>query len=249
MQSAFNSLQLAKGSHGLDAGCGVGLHAEMLADIIGSAGTVAGLDISPEFIDYARKLVREKKGQNHISFQVGDVNHLPFEDNFFAWALSVDCVGYAPGNPLPALKEMERVLKPGGQIAILFWSSQQLLPGYPRLEARLNATVSGIAPFHPEYSPESHPFRLLRPISEAGFCDIDVRTFTGSFHAPLSQDIRDGLIALFDMRWQNTESELSEKDHQLFEKLCDANSPDFILNIPEYYAFFTYSMFVGWAND
>lgn len=249
MQSAFQSLQLPAGSHGLDAGCGVGLHAEMLAGIIGSEGTIVGLDISPEFIDYARKLARKKNLQNQISFQLGDVNNLPFEDNYFDWVLSVDCVGYAPGNPLPALKEMKRVLKPGGKLAILFWSSQHLLPGYPRLEARLNATASGIAPFHPEHAPESHPFRLLRPISQAGFIDMDVRTFTGSFHAPLSQDIRDGLIALFDMRWQNTETELSVQDQKLYEKLCDANSPNFVLNIPEYYAFFTYSMFVGWAND
>ncbi len=249
MKSAFQTLQLPKGSHGLDAGCGVGLHSEMLAGIIGTAGTVVGLDISPEFIEYARNLAREKNLQNQISFQLGDVNHLPFEDSFFDWAISVDCVGYAQGNPFPALKEMKRVIKPGGQIAILFWSSQQLLPGYPQLEARLNATASGIAPFHPEYAPQSHPFRLLRPISQAGFSGIDVRTFTGSFHAPLSQDIRDGLIALFDMRWHNTETELSTEDQKLFEKLCVVNSPDFILNIPEYYAFFTYSMFVGWAND
>ena len=54
------------------------------------------------------------------------------------------------------LKEMRRVLKPGGILAVAAWSSEKLLPGYPRLEARLGATAPGIAPFHAGRDPALH---------------------------------------------------------------------------------------------
>ncbi|MEJ2303365.1 MAG: hypothetical protein P8Y14_17710 [Anaerolineales bacterium] len=79
----------------------------------------------------------------------------------FDWAWSVDCVGYAPIEPLPLVKELARVVKPGGRVAILAWSSEKLLPGYPVLEAHLNATSSGIAPFVRGKKPELHFTRAL----------------------------------------------------------------------------------------
>jgi len=247
--SAIQSFELPEGSHGLDAGCGIGLHLEMLAEAIGPGGTIVGLDISHEFLEYAKKLTRVKNRENQISFQHGNINKIPFEDNTFDWAWSVDCVGYAPGNALPALKELNRVLKPGGKLAILYWSSQQLLPGYPQLEAHLNATSPGIAPFKTGMSPVSHPFRLLSPLYNAGFADLNVHTFAGTVHGPLSEQLRNGLVALLQMRWQNSEKELSSQDQKLFQKLYDPNSPDFILNIPDYYAFFTYSLFSGKVGE
>ena len=79
-----------------------------------------------------------------ITFREGDVNQLPFDDDTFDWAWSVDCVGYAPMEPLPLVQELARVVKPGGSVAILAWSSEMLLPGHPLLEARLAATTAGL---------------------------------------------------------------------------------------------------------
>jgi len=53
------------------------------------------------------------------------------------------------------------------------------------------------------------------------------------------------LIALFEMRWPGVESELTQEDWAEYQRLCLPESPDFILNHPDYYAFFTYSMFRG----
>ena len=137
------------------------------------------------------------------------MNKLPFDDDTFDWAWSVDCVGYAPIEPLPVVKELERVVKPGGSVAILAWSSEKLLPGYPLLEARLNATSAGIAPFAKGKKPESHFARALGWFRDAGLEECTARTFAGDAHAPLTDDLRSTLIALFEMRWPGVESELT----------------------------------------
>ncbi len=71
------------------------------------------------------------------------------------------------------------------------------------------------------------------------------RTFAGDAYAPLSDDLRAALIALFEMRWTEVESELTPEDRAKYRRLCLLESPEFILNHPDYYAFFTYSLFSG----
>jgi demethylmenaquinone methyltransferase/2-methoxy-6-polyprenyl-1,4-benzoquinol methylase len=57
--------------------------------------------------------------------------------------------------------------------------------------------------------------------------------------------MRRALVALFDMRWPGVESELSPDDRAEYRRLCLPQSPDFIVDHPDYYAFYTCSMFYG----
>ncbi len=245
LRSAIEVLQLPPGSRGLDAGCGIGLLALLLAEAIDPDGHVTGLDVSQEFLTYAEGMVEKAGLAPRISFQEGDINHLPFEDNTFDWVWSTDCAGYRVKEPLPLFRELTRVIKSGGILALLFWSSQMLLPGYSLLEARLNATSVGIAPFEKGMRPEAHYFRTLRWMHKVGMKEATARTFIGNVQAPLSDEIRTAIIALFQMRWGQAESEVTEEDWTEYQHLCQPESPDFILDLPEYYAFFTYSMFYG----
>jgi ubiquinone/menaquinone biosynthesis C-methylase UbiE len=245
LRSAIQALQFPSGSRGLDAGCGIGLPALLLAEAVGPGGQVTGLDLSPEYLVYAKDIVKKAGLSEQVSFREGDVNKLPFDDDTFDWAWSADCVGYGPMEPLPLVKELERVVKPGGSVAILAWSSERLLPGHPLLEARLNATSSGMAPFVQGQKPELHFLRALGWFRDAGLEEPTARTFVGDAHAPLAVDLRSALIALFQMRWPGVESELTQEDRVEYQRLCLPESPEFILNHPNYYAFFTYSMFHG----
>ena len=245
IRSAIQALQLPSGSRGLDAGCGIGSHTLLLAEAVAPAGHVTGLDLSSEFLVHAREIAKKSSLSEHVSFQEGDVNKLPFDNGTFDWIWSVDCVGFIPAQPLPLLKELARVVKPGGSVAILVWSSQQLLPGYPLLEARLNATSLGIAPFVKGKRPELHFLRALGWFYEVGLEEPRAQTFVGDVHAPLSNDIRSALLSLFQMRWGEPQSEISQEDWAEYQRLCQPESPDFILNLPDYYAFFTYSLFHG----
>ncbi|MFX1355545.1 MAG: class I SAM-dependent methyltransferase [Promethearchaeota archaeon] len=245
LRAAIGVLHLPEGSRGLDAGCGIGLQVPLLAEAVGPSGHVTGLDLRPEFLVEAERIAEESGLSGQVFFQQGDVNKLPFEHDTFDWIWSASCVGYGFEEPLPLVKELVRVVRPGGIVAILVYSSQMLLPGYPLLEARLNATATGIAPFTKSMRPESHWLRALGWFGDAGLKEATARTFVSDFHAPLSGEIRDALIALFEMRWDGAESEVTAADWAEYQRLCQPDSADFILDRPDYYAFFTETLFHG----
>lgn len=245
LRSVIQALRLPAGSRGLDAGCGIGLQSLLLAEAVGPQGHVTGVDVAAEFLQYAESLVKNAGMAEQISFKEADINKLPFDDDAFDWAWSADCAGYPSGDLLPTLQELERVVRPGGTIAILAWSAQSLLPGYPLLEARLNATCSALAPYLELAPPEKHFLNALRWFGEVGLEAAQGRTFAGSVQAPLSAELRKALVSLFEMLWGTPQPGVSPEDREAYRLLCHPNSPGFILNQPDYYAFFTYTMFSG----
>jgi demethylmenaquinone methyltransferase/2-methoxy-6-polyprenyl-1,4-benzoquinol methylase len=146
---------------------------------------------------------------------------------------------------MPMLAEMKRVIRPGGTLAILAWSSERLLPGFPLLEATLQSTAAGMAPFSAGQDPSTHLFRSLGLLRKVGLTNVRAATAVGTAHAPLDDPIRKGLETLFDMRWKGVSDELREKDRTEFARLCRTESPECVLHLPDYYALFTYSIFFG----
>ena len=92
---------------------------------------------------------------------------------------------------------------------------------------------------------ETVVLRALGWLRDAGLEEPTARTFAGSAYAPLTDELRNALIALFQMRWPRVVAELTPEDWSEYQRLCLPESPDFILTHPDYYAFFTYSMFCG----
>jgi SAM-dependent methyltransferase len=173
------------------------------------------------------------------------VNRLPLAAASFDWAWSTDCVAYPAGN-LPALvTELARVIRPGGKVFLLAWSSQQLLPGHPFLEARLNATCSAYLSFLSDQAPERHFPRALGGLRAAGLAEVRAQTFVRTLQAPLTQGERKGLRSLFAMLWGQPQQGEEPAARQGFLRLCQPESPDDILALPDDYGFFTYSLFQG----
>jgi len=189
-------------------------------------------------------LSRKRVSANGLRFEK-ETHRLPFAEDAFDWVWSADCVGYLVGELPPLLQELMRVVKPGGSIIILAWSSQQVLPGYPLLEARLSATGSSYLPYLKGKNPEQYFLRALHSFRDAGLEDVKAQTFVGSIQSPLATGERVALMSLFEMLWGQQQPEVSPDDWQAYQRLCKPESADFILDIQDYYAFFTYSMFRG----
>jgi demethylmenaquinone methyltransferase/2-methoxy-6-polyprenyl-1,4-benzoquinol methylase len=245
LRSVIQSLHLPTGSCGLDAGCGIGLQALLLAGATGSGGQIIGLDILPELLAYGQHHLYQPGDAPHITFCAGDVSLLPFADRSFDWAWSADCIGYPAGELAPLLAELRRVVRPGGDLLLLAWSSQQLLPGYPLLEARLNATCSAYIPYLEGVRPELNFLRAARSFRQAGLEDVTAQTFVGDVQAPLSLSQRTALLSLFNMLWGQPQPGVSSEDWQAYQRLCTPGSAEFIMDLPDYYAFFTYTLFRG----
>ena len=87
--------------------------------------------------------------------------------------------------------------------------------------------------------------RALGWFEKAGLVEAEARTFVGGVQAPLSDGIRTALISLFQMLWGERVPEVSPEDWTEYQRLCQPESPDFILDLPDYVAFYTYSLFRG----
>jgi SAM-dependent methyltransferase len=245
LRRAISALDLSGVARGLDIGCGLGLQARMLAESTTPPSSIVGLDISHELLAYAARLAARPARGECVFFSAGDMGRLPFADDTFDLVWSADCVGYPASNLLPLLREIARVSRRGGIVALLSYTSQTLLPGYAMLEARLNAGASAYAPYLDAADPDAHFLRAGRWFPEAGILDLRCRTFVADVQAPLNEAQREGLILLFDMLWGGNQGGLSESDRAAFSRLCLADSPDCILDLPAYYGMFTYTMFYG----
>jgi len=248
LDSIIQSLNIPLKSKGLDGGCGIGFIARLLAKAIGKKGHVTGLDVSEEFIHYARN----NNQSANLQFVDGDVNSLQFNDNSFDWVWSIDTVWPGPKefgcpaeDPLKIVQQFYRVIKPGGSVYLLFWSSQKLLPGYPVLEAQLNTTSSATTPFIREMNPLHHIMNGRHWLQKADFKDVSVKTFTGDIIAPLNENDKNALNILIQMFWGGSESEVDKNDWKEFISLVDQNSDQCILNNQHYYGFYTYTLFQG----
>ena len=98
----------------LDAGCGTGDLLRLLADLVPD-GSAVGIDLSETMVTEARR--RTHDGSPNLSFQMGDVQALSFDDGTFDRVMATQLLLHVP-DPQRALAEMHRVLVPGGLISV-----------------------------------------------------------------------------------------------------------------------------------
>ena len=108
-------LNLSSGLRWIDICCGSGVLTEAIVERNAPAAIV-GVDVSPEQIDFAR---RHRTGDN-ITFEIANAMSLPSADASFDVALCGCGLNYIP-NPLQGLQEFQRVLRPGGIVALYVW--------------------------------------------------------------------------------------------------------------------------------
>jgi len=108
-------MNLDRGKKIVDVGCGIGGATFPIADVVGPTGLAAGIDLSARMIEQAR---RRAGGRPELVFHISDAGTIPYPDGFFDGARSERLFLYLPDR-LAALKEMKRVVKPGGYVCLL----------------------------------------------------------------------------------------------------------------------------------
>ena len=110
----LSKMRLAASDNVLDVGCGSGWLSRRIGKTV-SEGRLVGMDISDEMIRIAR---RNSADQHNLMFMVGEVAEIPWQPDFFSHVISVESAYYWP-NPAAGIKEIFRVLRPGGSAWIL----------------------------------------------------------------------------------------------------------------------------------
>jgi SAM-dependent methyltransferase len=109
-EQAIARMEIPVDARVLDVGCGSGWATRLLADYA-NKGRVTGIDISDEMVRVARE---SSTAHANVDFEVASAERLPFADNEFSHAFSMESLYYYENIP-QALSEIHRVLRPGGR--------------------------------------------------------------------------------------------------------------------------------------
>jgi len=129
-------LDIGQDDHILEVGFGPGALIQVLA-ARATKGVVAGVDLSPVMLQQASRRNAEAIREGRVRLQLGSALALPFEDASFDLALSANSLPFWPDQEA-GVKEIRRVLKPGGVIAIV------LQPIWARTESEVKQIGAGL---------------------------------------------------------------------------------------------------------
>lgn len=189
-KDTMRRMDVQKGKSALDVCCGTADWTIALANAVGQDGKVVGLDFSKNMLKIGQDKVKDFK---NITLIHGNAMELPFDDNSFDYVT----IGFGLRNVpdyLQVLKEMKRVLKPGG-IAVCLETSQPTMFGFKQLYYfyfRFIMPVFGklFAKSYKEYSWLQESARdfpgmieLANLFEQAGFKDVQYKPYSGGVAA------------------------------------------------------------------
>ena len=121
---------LAPGEVVLDLGSGGGFDVFIAGSKVGATGRVIGVDMTHDMLTKARNNIpsyRERTGLDNVEFRLGEIEHLPVADNRVDVVISNCVINLSPDKP-QVWREIARVLKPGGRVAVSDLALLQPLP-------------------------------------------------------------------------------------------------------------------------
>ena len=152
----------------LDVACGTGVIAREAVSQVGPGGRVVGLDINPNMLDIARAL-----GPS-VEWREGNAQALPFADGEFDIVVCQQGLQFFPDHGA-ALREMHRVLIPGGVVVLALWCEIESSPGHNALAQALDkhvGTEAATLMYGAFRLGDAETIQTL--LEEAGFRDVQV---------------------------------------------------------------------------
>lgn len=236
LRAVVHSLPISPTMKVLDVGCGDGFYMGLLAERLVSPGRVIGLDVDKAFLNLARANLGEQKLQCDVDFVQGELAKPPAELD------EVDLVWcaqslYSLPEPVPALRQMAELLKPGGTVAVLENDTlhQILLPWPGPLEIGIRAAEYQ-ALKQESKSPQKYYIgrRLPSVFAEAGLETLGFRTQGIDRRAPIDENLQEFLKCYLMQLAERVRPLLERKLLPEFEALVDSDGERWMLRDPNF---------------
>jgi ubiquinone/menaquinone biosynthesis C-methylase UbiE len=177
---------IREGQSVLDVAAGAGEPSLTIAGTVGPAGSVMCTDAVPAMVEAARSEA-ERRGLTNMEFRQCPADSLPFPANSFDVVVSRLGIMFFP-DPVAAVREMLRVLKPSGVLAFAVWGKSEVNPFCYLITGVLDKHVK--APATDPDAPNAFRFaetdKLSSVLTQAGAINVDERVFKFDIEAPVS---------------------------------------------------------------
>jgi SAM-dependent methyltransferase len=244
LRRAVAELPLRPGGRVLDCPCGDGFYSGCLAERLGPAGQVVAADACGDYLAQARRALSAQGPR--VQAVLADAYRLPFADGAFdlAWCaqslISLD--------PLPALRELRRVVRAGGFVAVLENDDfhHVLLPWPVELELAVQRAffLSCRERFGDAWA-LYRGRRLARTLREAALLPWRRTTYAVDRQAPLGADDRAFFAHFLDYLRDLALPHLGAAEARAFAALTDPASPRYLLDEPTFEAAYLFTVAVG----
>ena len=182
----------APGSRVLDVACGTGIGARLAAPLVGRRGSVIGVDVDEGMLRVARKTSDRLDGAR-IDWLHADALELPLRTREFDYLLCLEGLQFFPDRSA-GLRELRRVLRPGGAFVGTVWGPLEQNPAYHALAEGLRQFVSAEAGRLPPFAlSDADAIRAL--ILAAGFSEVTVDVESLRLAVPSSDAFVDWVAA------------------------------------------------------
>ena len=187
-RTALRARPPAPGSRVLDVACGTGIGARLAAAVVGRTGRVIGVDADAGMLSVARK-PSGRLADAPIEWLHANALDLPFEASAFDVLICLEGLQFFPDRSA-GLREMRRVLRPGGALVGTVWGPLEQNPGHLAVSEALRRFVSAdAARLLPFALPEADAIRAL--VLGAGFREVTVDVHSLHFAIPSADALVD----------------------------------------------------------
>jgi len=175
----------------LEIACGTGRLTKHLTAKLSTDANLVATDLNPDMLKVAQKLI----SAGNVQWQVADAHELPFENEAFDAVLCQYGVMFFQDKP-KALKEINRVLAPGGSFLFNTWDELR----YNALSDAAQKVLEEMYPDDPPHFLDKGPYsffdktQIKKLLTEAGFSDIQIEVVTKSTTAANAEDAVNGIL-------------------------------------------------------